>query len=151
MQFANKLVTLAPSLILTFLYGQTDAAPASNHVSNRQVGGAPLNGWCTMHIVQYQKNEPGPPMTGADYLLNVTILGPGPNPRFLGNVDLGVSPVTVISYLMSSLTVTAGQVDSDAILFDYQDQHWGSNDQEHYSNFGGYDGGFRQGDTGFTC
>ena len=49
------------------------------------------------------------------------------------------------------LYVTAGAVDSDLVNFNYQDQAWGSNDQPHHSNFGAYDSGKRECDTGFSC
>ena len=55
---------------------------------------------------------------------------------------------TALPHLMY---VTAGAVDDDAVLFNYGDESWGSNDQPHHSNFGSYDSGKREGDTGFSC
>lgn len=47
--------------------------------------------------------------------------------------------------------VTVGAVDNDVVLFTCWGQDWGSNDQVHHSNFGSYDSGKREGDTGFSC
>lgn len=46
---------------------------------------------------------------------------------------------------------TVGKVGGDAVLFKYEGQKWGSNDQPYYSNFGKYDNGKREDDTGFSC
>ena len=57
----------------------------------------------------------------------------------------------ISSELPFDMSVTVEAVDNDAILFQYHDQNWGSNDQTHHSNFGRYDNGLRQRDTGFNC
>jgi len=53
--------------------------------------------------------------------------------------------VDVTSALPYVLTVTAQNVDADAVLFKYGGQAWGSNDQEHHCSFGAYDSGSRYG------
>ena len=146
MQFANSLAALAPTLaaFLPFLT-TTNAIP--HGVVAKQINSREYGGWCTMHVVQYQKNEP--PVTTDQYRFNLTIFDP--TGRFIGDNNFCENPCTITAYLDSTLTATAGEVDDDAVLFDYAGQHWGSNDQEHHSNFGQYDGGFRQGDSGFSC
>ena len=119
-------------------------------------------GWCGMHVIQYQKNEPdGPNKDGSEYLFDVTIKdandveiplyncnGCGTTARFVA--PNGV-PQTIESELPFNMQLTAGPVDDSAVLFNYNGQAWGSNDQDHHSNFGAYDNGKREGDTGFTC
>lgn len=147
MLFTNSLAALAPTLagLLPFLTA-TNAFPHAGVA--KQIIGRDYGGWCTMHVVQYQKNEP--PVTTDQYRFNLTIFDP--TGRFIGDNNFCENPCTITAYLpASTLTATAGEVDNDAVLFDYADQHWGSNDQEHHSNFGAYDNGFRQGDTGFSC
>ena len=119
-------------------------------------------GWCGMHVIQYQKNEPsGPNQGGSDYLFDVTIKDADGTPLPLyncngcGTTARFVAPngeaQAIESDLPFDLTLTAGPVDDSAVLFHYNTQDWGSNDQGHHSNFGPYDNGKREGDTGFTC
>ena len=65
--------------------------------------------------------------------------------------DADIACGQIDTALPGLLYVTAGAVDSDPVNFNYQDQAWGSNDQPHHSNFGAYDSGKREGDTGFSC
>lgn len=113
-----------------------------------------------MHVTQYQRNEDsGPNAHDADYLLEVCIydaandiINPLPgNNSCLQFVALNGVPQLLDSALPTELEVTVGANDDDAVLFHYEDQDWGSNDQPHHSNFGKYDSGKREGDTGFTC
>jgi hypothetical protein len=120
-------------------------------------------GWCTMHIVQYQKNVQGDGNHPAnpEYVIDVSLFDanqapiPLKNCNGCGNTARSVALNGKANYIESNLPwgmeVTVGATDSDAILFAYGDQNWGSNDQPHHSNFGGYDGGWRRGDTGFSC
>ena len=115
-----------------------------------------------MHVIQYQKNEKsGPNAGGTEYLFDVTLKdadgspinlyncnGCGTTARFVGPNG---APQKIESDLPFDVVLTAGAVDGDAVLFNYDDQSWGSNDQQHHSNFGSYDSGKREGDTGFTC
>lgn len=55
------------------------------------------------------------------------------------------------SMLPVGMDITSGTVDDDPISFAYGDQFFDSNDAAHQCSFGGYDGGMRQGDCGFTC
>ena len=66
-------------------------------------------------------------------------------------VALNGQAQNVLTQLPAFVTSTVGAVDSDPVWFGYNGQSWNSNDQEHHSDFGSYDGGSRQGDTGFTC
>ncbi len=120
-------------------------------------------GWCGMHIVQYQKNEQGDPAhpSNPEYVIDVSLFDakqkpiPLKNCNGCGNTASTVAPNGKAAYIESSLPygmeITCGAVDSDAVLFAYADQFWGSNDQPHHSNFGPYSDGSRSGDTGFTC
>lgn len=110
-----------------------------------------VSGWCTMHVVQYQRNENG---VGADYQFDVLIYDANITP--IGQVkkqaiDPNTKTLNVDSNLPYVVVLTASGGDGDAVLFAYAGQNWGSNDQEHHSNFGPYDSGSRQGDTGFAC
>lgn len=109
-------------------------------------------GWCGLHVTQYQKNEPDSNPTG-NYLLSITIFDA--EQQQIGHVEKADAPsgqsVNLDSALPWVLITTAQNVDDDAVLFDYADQHWGSNDQEHHCNFGAYDSGKREGDCGFSC
>ena len=123
--------------------------------------GAYVPGWCGIHVKQYQKNEPdGDHPNSPDYVFAVNIFDSKGNlinsdPPGSGNGVSVVAPANQPQSLNSALPlvlkIIAGNVDDDAVLFEYGDQHWGSNDQEHHSNFGAYDSGKREGDTGFTC
>jgi len=120
-------------------------------------------GWCGMHIVQYQKNVPDVPHhpANAEYMVEVSLFDANQAPipitncngcKFIAtSVALNGEANYIESYLPWGMEITVGATDSDAILFAYGDQNWGSNDQPHHSNFGGYDGGMRIGDTGFSC
>ncbi|MCJ1469288.1 hypothetical protein MMC07_007921 [Pseudocyphellaria aurata] len=115
-------------------------------------GSAYASGWCGVHVTQYQKNEPKSNPTG-DYKFDITIKDDsgatiGTNYGAVAQNGVGVD---VTSKLPWVLVVTAQRVDDDAVLFSYSDQSWGSNDQEHHCNFGGYEDGNRDGDCGFNC
>lgn len=109
-------------------------------------------GWCGVHVTQYQKNEPNSNPTG-DYKFDITIKddsGATIGTNFGAVAQDGVG-VEVTSKLPWVLIVAAQKVDDDAVLFKYSDQSWGSNDQPHYCNFGGYEDGNRDGDCEFEC
>lgn len=113
-------------------------------------------GWCTMHIVQWQRNEDG---VGADYDFDVLIYDAAKT--LIGEVAKApVDPVSkalsVNSNLPSVMVVTAGAGDDDPIGLAYGSQIWLSNDPAHQSDFGsgpdsGYENGKREGDMGFNC
>lgn len=115
-----------------------------------------------MHVIQYQKNEQGkelPP--NPEYVLDVSLFDAKQQPIPIKNcngckntarsVGLAGQPNEIESDLPFKMETTVGKVDSDAILFKYGDQSWGSNDQPHHSDFGAYDNGKREGNTGFQC
>lgn len=108
-------------------------------------------GWCTMHVVQYQKADP----SKDNYRWDVTIFDASKPPVAIGRVESvqasGGTGIPIKSRLPHYVVLIPGQQDRDAVFFDYGRQHWGSNDQEHHSNFGKYDKGKREGDTGFAC
>lgn len=104
-------------------------------------------GWCTMHVVQYQKPDP----SKDHYKFDVLIFDANGTP--IGQVTGAdaTNPVDVHSNLPWVMIVSGGNVDADPVRFQYAGQDWNSNDQAHHSLFGGYADGTRQGDTGFTC
>ena len=119
-----------------------------------QGGFAP--GWCTMHVVQYQKNEYG---TGDQYAFDVVIFDN--NKVEIGSVQKeAVDPtslsISVDSALPNAVVIIAGNVDSDNVEFKYGDQDWKSLDGSHQDDFAGtpnwgYENGNRKGDMGFNC
>ena len=118
-------------------------------------------GWCTAHITQYQKNEAsGPSANGASYLFVVCLYDanhgnlihwPGQDTPCTNVVAPDNEQQKISSDLPFPFQITAGSTDDAAVLFSYNGQNWGSNDQAHHSNFGSYDSGRRNGDTGFSC
>ncbi len=120
-------------------------------------------GWCGMHVVQYQKNEDGDPAhpSNPEYVIDVSLFDANQQPIPLKNcngcqnttssVALNGQADDFQSALPFAMEVTCGAVDDDPINFKYGDQTWGSNDQAHHSNFGAYDSGKREGNTGFQC
>lgn len=100
-------------------------------------------GWCGVHVTQHQKENPSDP--SSHYHLDVTIYDGAQ--KEIGKVTNQDAPagqgVGVTSALPWVLIVTAQKVDKDAVLFNYSDQSWGSNDQEQHCDFGKYDSGNR--------
>ena len=103
------------------------AAPCSQ-VKPNGAGYAP--GWCGLHVTQYQKNE-GPAATNgaggtSNYRLDVEIFDA--NQNSIDKVTLQDAPsgkgVTVQGKLPTTLSVTAQNTDSDALLFSYNGQNW---------------------------
>ena len=113
-------------------------------------------GWCTMHVVQWQRNEDG---VGADYDFDVLIYDDAKTQ--IGQVvkapiDSVTKALSVTSLLPLTVVVTAKGADPDPVGFAYGDQSWDSKDGSHQSNFGsgpkdGYENGKREDDMGFTC
>ena len=96
--------------------------------------------WCTMHVVQYQRNEIG---VGADYQFDVLIYYANRTP--IGQIqkqaiDHNTKTLNMNSNLpyVAVISATGGDGDADAVVFAYGGQNWGSNDQEYHSNFGPY-------------
>jgi hypothetical protein len=145
-------------------YISTYGSPSSNNTPPAAPPSAPkfAPGWCGMHVTQYQKNEDsGPNAHSPDYMIDVSLFDANQKPIQMYNcnncgttsrtIALKGAPNDFHSDLPVDMIVTLGAVDSDAILFQYGDQSWGSNDQAHHSNWGAYDNGKREGDTGFSC
>lgn len=114
-------------------------------------------GWCTMHVVQWQRNENG---VGADYAFDVLIYDA--DQKQIGLVAKApIDPVTkslsVTSVLPYTVEIRAPGADEDPVQFAYADQAWDGNDRTvHQSNMGtgpedGYENGNREGDMGFNC
>ena len=157
---AGDIPAVSPTGVVSDLSATT---PAPTSIAPIQTGQPPVQGtytpgWCGIHVVQYQKNEDsGPNAGGPDYMLEVTVfdgagknimIGTDSSSRF---VALNGQAQNVLTQLPAFVTFTVGGVDDDPVWFGFKDQSWNSNDQEHHSDFGKYDGGSRQGDTGFSC
>lgn len=109
-------------------------------------------GWCGVHITQHQKNE-GDGLYTENYRFDVTLFDN--DQEIVGDQEL-LSIASGYTYQVGSTLpytfgITAPNLDSDAVYMSYNGQKWGSNDQQHKCNFGGYDSGSRQGDFGFSC
>ena len=89
------------------------------------------------------KNQPGGPNAGnSDYVFEVRLfdndqkpLSIWPNGGCSTVVDPGGQQQSIDSPLPNPFLVTAGSVDDGAVLFQYGDQSWGNNDQDHHSSF----------------
>ena len=142
----------------TALFGIDNSAP----VDNSDQGFTP--GWCTMHVVQYQKNENG---VGAQYEFSVNIFDN--DKKTIGQVqNVAVDPNTlsidVSSHLPAQVIVTAGATDDIDPTFAYNGQTWtcgpSSKGGDHQCDSGsksagagdhGFENGNRESDMGFTC
>jgi len=113
-------------------------------------------GWCTMHVVQWQRNEDG---VGNDFAFDVLIFDDAKT-QIGQAVKAPIDPVTkalsVDSVLPNVVVVTANGDDAAPVQFAYGAQSWLSNEASHQSTLGsspnnGYENGKRVGDIGFTC
>ena len=102
-------------------------------------------GWCTAHVVQYQKPDPAVD----PYKLDVNIYDAAGTP--VGISSGAVSSTAVTGSLPYTFDVGTGAVDDDPVTFAYGDQSWDSNDSSHQCSVGAYDSGSRQIDCGWTC
>lgn len=106
-------------------------------------------GWCGLHVTQFQKPDPSKdPYSFEVHIFDADQKEIGSAPK---TEVVPQTPLDVTSKLPYVFILIAGNVDKDAVLFRYADQAWGSNDQEHFCNFGAYDNGKREGDCGFSC
>ena len=113
-------------------------------------------GWCTMHVVQWQRNENG---VGAEYAFDVQIFDNAKvkvGQVVKAGIDAGTKTLSVTSQLPFTLEVTAAGNDEAAVGFKYGDQSWQSGDAEHQDTLGngqehGYENGKREGDARFQC
>lgn len=131
--------------------GHLAIADAIFEAAGRTGPGGFKAGWCGFHVTQYQKDNPSDP--NSHYHLDVSVKDA--SGAVVGTVGYQDAPsgqsVHCSSRLPNPVVVTAQNVDTDALLFEYGGQHFGSNDQAHYCNFGAYDSGKREGDCGFSC
>jgi hypothetical protein len=113
-------------------------------------------GWCTMHVVQHQRNEYG---IGGDYAFDVIIYDA--NKKVIGltqaqPIDPNSKTLSVTSHLPYTVEIEAKGGDNDPVKFSYAGQVWQDNDGAHQSTFSngprhGYEYGDREGDMGFNC
>ncbi|KAF1846162.1 uncharacterized protein K460DRAFT_395645 [Cucurbitaria berberidis CBS 394.84] len=114
------------------------------------------SGWCTMHVIQHQRNEYG---IGGDYAFDVIVYDAAH--KIIGLVqrqpiDAGSKTLSVTSHLPLTVGIEAKGGDGDAVVFRYGDQTWKSGDGSHQNTFGsgprnGFEYGNREGDMGFNC
>ena len=123
-------------------------AAISNPLTKRYIPGS-----CGVHVKQYQKNE-GP--AGSDggtseYRLDVYLYDDIQDP--IGSVLLLSIPggvyETIDSQLPDAFEVLVGGTDGQPVFFQYNGQAWDSDSTQ--CSVGGYDGGSRQMDCGFSC
>jgi hypothetical protein len=113
-------------------------------------------GWCTMHVVQHQRNEYG---IGADYAFDVVLYDAAGKVIGLTQaqpIDAKSKTLSLTSHLPYTVEIEAKGGDFDPVVFKYGDQTWQDNDGSHQSTFGngpqhGYEYGDREGDMGFHC
>lgn len=114
------------------------------------------SGWCTMHVVQHQRNEYG---IGADYAFDVILYDAAH--KIIGltqrqPIDPVTKSLSLTSHLPLTVEIEAKGGDNDPVVFKYGRQTWRSGDGTHQSTLGngpehGYEYGNREGDMGFTC
>lgn len=114
------------------------------------------SGWCTMHVIQYQRNEYG---IGNEYAFDAIIYDA--DRKIIGKVqraaiDANSKTLSVTSHLPYTVEIEAKGGDTDPVRFSYGGQSWEDNDESHQSTFSsgprhGYEYGNREGDMGFTC
>lgn len=122
-------------------------------------------GWCTAHVIQYQKNEFG---NGPEYSWVAQIFdGKGDQIAKMDKTPNASDRTLTVrsSPLPYDLVIHAGAVDSDPAGFCYADQCWtcdGGNGGAHLCTLGdkgdkednknhGWENGDREGNMGFTC
>lgn len=105
-------------------------------------------GQCGLHITQHQKNEDG---VGADYKYDLRIIDSiGVTIGGANGLDIAdYQSSDVASQLPATVTIYSGGIDADAIRFAYNGQSWDTGSGQ--CKIGGYDGGSRLGDCGFSC
>lgn len=102
-------------------------------------------GWCTFHVVQYQKGNPAVDPYHYDIWIKDA------NRKMVGEVKKapGTGPINITSKLPLVFIAESGKEDHSPIVFKYGDQTFDSNSAQ--CSFGGYEDGNRDGDCGFTC
>ena len=106
-------------------------------------------GWCGVHVQQFQKNEGNGDTS--NYRLSVELYDANKAPLNGTNatpVPDGAS-LDLDSPLPAVFITRVGYLDDDALSFAYNGQEFNSGSPQ--CIFGGYGGGSRQGDCGFTC
>ncbi|KAI1367674.1 hypothetical protein F5Y08DRAFT_336464 [Xylaria arbuscula] len=107
-----------------------------------------VKGACGVHVTQWQKHENG---VGSNYKYDITIKDA------IGAIIGGVSHEPIADYTAHDITsdvlpytlgVTSGGIDSDPVIFAYRGYHFSSSSG---CSTGGYGGGNRDMDCGFTC
>lgn len=102
---------------------------------------------CGVHITQHQKNEDG---VGADYQFDANMVNKdGLQIGSLSRQPIPAQTSHAVSSPLGDLLITAFFIDSDPIQFEFQGFTFASDSSN--CNFGGYDGGARQGDCSFSC
>lgn len=147
------------SLVNTFISSST-AAPAAS--SSAPAKPDYVQGACSYHVTQYQKNE-GDQNPTENYQVEVTVYDASNPPAVIGTLGKTQAPtgqgVNVTGKMPYPLVVTAEGIDSDPLDFSYNGLNWKSNDTisgggtkcKTGSKANGYDSGKREMDCGFGC
>lgn len=135
--------------ILAALSLQASALPSPGAVKS-SLTKRYVPGWCGLHVTQFQRNE-GPGADTSVYRLTIELKDA--NGADIGGVSVAEAPsgvgVDISSALPYIFIATAGYVDSDPVTFAYAGQNFDSATGQ--CSMGGYQGGSRQGDCGFSC
>lgn len=120
-------------------------------------------GRCTMHVVQYQRNEYG---SGNDYAFDIVLYDAAQKQLAVKQktpVDPSSKSLEITSALPLVVVIVADGNDHSKVTFKYGAQTWGCGDGtdtggDHQCNLGGpgegewgYENGNRKGDMGFNC
>ena len=135
-------------------FGMSNYEPGSNPSQGNYV-----KGWCTMHIVQYQRLQFG---IGNDYAFDIVLhdaVGKQIAVKQKESVDGKTKTLQVNSALPYGIVITAAGNDQANVGFAYAGQNWACGDGTQGRNqctlgLGeewGYESGNRKGDMGFNC
>ena len=142
-----KTFTAAAVLIATL--GLSSAFPSPSSSSSFTLQRRYVAGWCGLHIVQHQKNEHN---VGPNYEYDVRIYDAiqseigGTNGVAIPNTQSS----SIVSQLSYDVTLASGILDTDPVGMAYAAETWSTSDAPQ-CKVGGYQGGNRKIDCGFTC
>jgi hypothetical protein len=120
--------------------------PSESAISYKQ-------GWCGVHIRQYQRRTKDNP--SGDYLVEISVYDASQPPRQIAYSNTVTSlngvPVGVQGELPHMFNVISGERDEAPVKMEYNGENWAYADAGHQCNFGRFDSGHRDGDCGFNC
>lgn len=109
-----------------------------------------VEGWCGVHIEQFQRRTGGNPLD--DYQLSVDVFDGSSRPIGSAIKQSSAKPLDIInSVLPYDLHVATGASDEEPVFFWYADQYWNSTSEPNQCSVGPFDHGSRKMDCGFHC